>query len=110
MNCVGPQAGCWGTLICGILYNYTAKTFIAATLCRSHFYLQPSNIFFSLDGQIKVGDFGLVTAMVENNAGQRTPSPDAASMQYADEKHTARVGTQLYMSPEQVGCHRNVTG
>jgi hypothetical protein len=30
-------------------------------------------------------------------------------MQYADEKHTAHVGTQLYMSPEQVGYH-HVTG
>jgi translation initiation factor 2-alpha kinase 3 len=79
------------------------------TLHRLHFYLQPSNIFFSLDGQIKVGDFGLVTAMVESTVGLRTPSPDVGGMQYADEKHTAHVGTQLYMSPEQVGYHHTIT-
>jgi translation initiation factor 2-alpha kinase 3 len=88
-----------------VVYSYTAKTFIATALYRPHFCLQPSNIFFSLNGQIKVGDFGLVTAMVESNAGQRTPNPDAPCMQNADEKHTAHVGTQLYMSPEQVGYH-----
>ncbi|XP_069671586.1 eukaryotic translation initiation factor 2-alpha kinase isoform X4 [Periplaneta americana] len=66
-----------------------------------HRDLKPSNIFFSLDGQIKVGDFGLVTAMVESSAGQRTPSPDSSDVLYTDDKHTARVGTQLYMSPEQ---------
>jgi serine/threonine protein kinase len=78
------------------------------TLHRPHFYLQPSNIFFSLGGQIKVGDFGLVTAMAENSVGLRTPICDAVAVQYADEKHTAHVGTQLYMSPEQVGYHLSV--
>lgn len=48
--------------------------------------------------------------MLENNGEQRTPSPEAGVMQYADEKHTARVGTQLYMSPEQVSYHHHVTG
>nr|CAD7588233.1 unnamed protein product [Timema genevievae] len=59
----------------------------------------PSNIFFSLDGQIKVGDFGLVTAMVESG-DQRTPGGDGDTF-LGDEIHTAQVGTQLYMSPEQ---------
>ena len=31
------------------------------------FLLQPSNIFFSLDGSVKVGDFGLVTAHTSEN-------------------------------------------
>ena len=29
--------------------------------------IQPSNIFFSLDGSVKVGDFGLVTAHTSEN-------------------------------------------
>ncbi|CAG2055401.1 unnamed protein product [Timema podura] len=64
-----------------------------------HRDLKPSNIFFSLDGQIKVGDFGLVTAMVESG-DQRTPGGDGDTF-LGDEIHTAQVGTQLYMSPEQ---------
>ncbi|XP_063231774.1 eukaryotic translation initiation factor 2-alpha kinase [Bacillus rossius redtenbacheri] len=64
-----------------------------------HRDLKPSNIFFSLDGQIKVGDFGLVTAMVEGSCDQ-TPCAEGKTF-LADEKHTAQVGTQLYMSPEQ---------
>ncbi|XP_039282758.1 eukaryotic translation initiation factor 2-alpha kinase [Nilaparvata lugens] len=70
-----------------------------------HRDLKPSNIFFSLDGQIKVGDFGLVTAMVES-AEQFVPQdkcPKNSSTSLSSrEKHTARVGTHLYMSPEQV--------
>lgn len=66
-----------------------------------HRDLKPSNIFFSLDGQIKVGDFGLVTAMVENNSRLSTPSSDLPCTQYPDDRHTAHVGTHLYMSPEQ---------
>ncbi|KAJ9578241.1 hypothetical protein L9F63_005540 [Diploptera punctata] len=65
-----------------------------------HRDLKPSNIFFSMNDEIKVGDFGLVTAMVET-AVQRTPSPDFSDTICTDETHTARVGTQLYMSPEQ---------
>ncbi|KAE8573034.1 Putative Eukaryotic translation initiation factor 2-alpha kinase [Halyomorpha halys] len=62
-----------------------------------HRDLKPSNIFFSPDGQVKVGDFGLVTAMVE---GDDFRSP-LLGRKVVDERHTARVGTQLYMSPEQ---------
>ncbi|XP_067656934.1 eukaryotic translation initiation factor 2-alpha kinase 3-like [Haliotis asinina] len=60
-----------------------------------HRDLKPSNIFFSVDGTIKIGDFGLVTALVESQdlVGE-------AGDAYA--KHTAEVGTQLYMSPEQI--------
>uniref|UniRef100_A0A1B6DK79 non-specific serine/threonine protein kinase n=1 Tax=Clastoptera arizonana TaxID=38151 RepID=A0A1B6DK79_9HEMI len=64
-----------------------------------HRDLKPSNIFFSPDGQIKIGDFGLVTAMLDSSVDQWVPSNIQPS---TDEKHTAQVGTQLYMSPEQV--------
>lgn len=125
---------------------------------------QPSNIFFSLDGSVKVGDFGLVTAHTsENNLdtpikGMATFKPNwtirnierdnwashhlslvvnyvllerirfllllescfvgqrwdyqTAFFRYFfgicldslmdDTNHTSQVGTQLYMSPEQV--------
>lgn len=67
-----------------------------------HRDLKPGNIFFSLDGQVKIGDFGLVTDMlderkVQTPCGDETglPSPTCA-------QHTEQVGTHLYMSPEQL--------
>lgn len=62
--------------------------------------MQPSNIFFSLDGQVKIGDFGLVTDMSEN-LKIITPCGDASGLPSCP-KHTAQVGTHLYMSPEQL--------
>ncbi|KAL3864427.1 hypothetical protein ACJMK2_006111 [Sinanodonta woodiana] len=62
-----------------------------------HRDLKPSNIFFALDGVVKVGDFGLVTALVEN---QQTEE-EYRNNNNPFKKHTAQVGTQLYMSPEQ---------
>ncbi|XP_052269812.1 eukaryotic translation initiation factor 2-alpha kinase-like isoform X4 [Dreissena polymorpha] len=60
-----------------------------------HRDLKPSNIFFSLDGVVKMGDFGLVTALTdEQNEVLLAGDPF--------KKHTAQVGTQLYMSPEQM--------
>ncbi|KAI5706548.1 hypothetical protein M8J75_009218 [Diaphorina citri] len=64
-----------------------------------HRDLKPSNIFFSQEGQIKVGDFGLVTAMMSD--GDVSPLISTKTG-YVDERHTAKVGTQLYMSPEQM--------
>lgn len=57
---------------------------------------QPSNIFFSYDGVIKIGDFGLVTDLTEEDMEEC--SNDFNPFR----KHTAQVGTTLYMSPEQV--------
>lgn len=61
-----------------------------------HRDLKPSNIFFSVDGVIKIGDFGLVTALedqeIELYSGEDAPY----------KRHTAQVGTQMYMSPEQI--------
>ncbi|XP_068248846.1 eukaryotic translation initiation factor 2-alpha kinase-like [Palaemon carinicauda] len=66
-----------------------------------HRDLKPSNIFFSLDGEIKIGDFGLVTTITEGEQEIRTPADGNPSL-FSDHRHTHRVGTQLYMSPEQV--------
>ncbi|XP_078080131.1 eukaryotic translation initiation factor 2-alpha kinase 3 isoform X2 [Mustelus asterias] len=62
-----------------------------------HRDLKPSNIFFTLDDVVKVGDFGLVTAMdqEEEEGTILTPMPVYA-------RHTGQVGTKLYMSPEQI--------
>ncbi|KAL5288982.1 EIF2AK3 family protein [Megaselia abdita] len=65
-----------------------------------HRDLKPSNIFFSLDGKIKIGDFGLVTDMSDIPnlilaCGDKTGLPQCGV-------HTQLVGTHLYMSPEQL--------
>ncbi|CAG9855228.1 unnamed protein product [Phyllotreta striolata] len=62
-----------------------------------HRDLKPSNIFFSLEGQVKVGDFGLVKDM--EDAFDLELIKKGSSPSYRG--HTIEVGTQLYMSPEQ---------
>lgn len=62
-----------------------------------HRDLKPSNIFFAMDGQVKIGDFGLVTDMSENSS----PEVESPGINCA-QRHTQQVGTHLYMSPEQV--------
>ena len=62
------------------------------------YILQPSNIFFSLDGYIKVGDFGLVTATEE----QCLDEVEIDDRRFGIHRHTAQVGTKMYMSSEQV--------
>ncbi|XP_004707997.1 eukaryotic translation initiation factor 2-alpha kinase 3 [Echinops telfairi] len=62
-----------------------------------HRDLKPSNIFFTVDDVVKVGDFGLVTAMDQDEEEQMVLTPMPA---YA--RHTGQVGTKLYMSPEQI--------
>jgi len=59
---------------------------------------QPSNIFFAMDGSVKIGDFGLVTAIEENCCDDGY----VQSPLLQDRRHTNQVGTKLYMSPEQV--------
>lgn len=50
-----------------------------------------------MDDIVKVGDFGLVTAMDQDEEEESvlTPMPTY-------DRHTGQVGTKLYMSPEQV--------
>lgn len=67
-----------------------------------HRDLKPSNIFFSYDDKIKVGDFGLVTAMTENYNETHTPPSENKDVNLKNSFHTACVGTHLYMSPEQM--------
>lgn len=52
-----------------------------------------------MDGVIKVGDFGLVTALEENC--EFTPDEKSGSKNKS-KRYTDQVGTELYMSPEQV--------
>ncbi|XP_064630164.1 eukaryotic translation initiation factor 2-alpha kinase 3-like [Lineus longissimus] len=62
-----------------------------------HRDLKPSNIFFSMEGVIKIGDFGLVTTSAE-----RTEVAQFEGDYRYQDRHTDQVGTQLYMSPEQI--------
>ena len=69
-----------------------------------------------MDGTVKVGDFGLATALEEDEdvdgsrgdvIGQHhQASPAAAPSGAYVCKHTDQVGTKLYMSPEQVRAMR----
>ncbi|KAB0801166.1 hypothetical protein PPYR_05520 [Photinus pyralis] len=67
-----------------------------------HRDLKPSNIFFSLEGQIKVGDFGLVTSIKEYDADD----DDDYSKLSLKKSYTNAVGTHLYMSPEQLNAQQ----
>lgn len=52
-----------------------------------------------MDGTVKVGDFGLVTAFEEQ---PKVKDMDLTPMFHTN--FTNQVGTKLYMSPEQVCC------
>ncbi|XP_033756606.1 LOW QUALITY PROTEIN: eukaryotic translation initiation factor 2-alpha kinase 3-like [Pecten maximus] len=78
----------FGQIVCAIEYVHGCGLM--------HRDLKPSNIFFSADNTIKIGDFGLVTALSEEEI------LGADNLGNTSFKHTTEVGTKLYMGPELV--------
>lgn len=54
-----------------------------------------------MDGLVKIGDFGLVTTIVDEDHYHHCDH-ESEMNSLRNDHHTNRVGTQLYMSPEQV--------
>lgn len=55
-----------------------------------------------MDDAVKVGDFGLVTALTGGSVVATPSEPTAELLTSESGRLTDQVGTQLYMSPEQV--------
>lgn len=67
-----------------------------------HRDLKPSNIFFSLEGNVKVGDFGLVTSSLYGGLQNSYLTLKGLAEEQQYRQHTGNLGTHFYMSPEQV--------
>jgi eukaryotic-like serine/threonine-protein kinase len=68
-----------------------------------HRDLKPANIKITKDGKVKVLDFGLAKAFVNETAGVDLPQAPAASLEITEGVQIA--GTPAYMSPEQARGH-----
>ena len=64
-----------------------------------HRDLKPSNIFFSLEGNIKVGDFGLVTSSAYGGLHNSYLTLSGLGAE-EHRQHTGNLGSHFYMSPE----------
>lgn len=80
-------------------YTIILISIIKRIINKSYFNFQPSNIFFSNEGVIKIGDFGLVTALSDEVTAER----GAVNNKFS--RHTSEVGTKLYMGPELVSIY-----
>lgn len=52
-----------------------------------------------MEGAIKIGDFGLATSFETETDNQSSHKPSIF--------HTSDIGTEIYMSPEQVNFYKN---
>uniref|UniRef100_A0AAY4D0S7 Protein kinase domain-containing protein n=1 Tax=Denticeps clupeoides TaxID=299321 RepID=A0AAY4D0S7_9TELE len=66
-------------VVCGVMYIHSQRLI--------HRDLKPDNILFEKNGDVKIGDFGLVTMITDESGGSV--------------ERTLAKGTQSYMSPEQ---------